>query len=335
MTWGRVHGHAAIIRSFESAWRKGRLGHAYLFVGPTGVGKHTLARELARALLCEIPSKSLQACGRCAGCALADAGTHPDLILAARPEDKVDLPIETVRELIEHLSLKPARGGRKVAILDDADDLTAEAANAFLKTLEEPPPGSILILIGGPTPERQFATILSRCQVVPLSPLRNDEVTELLREQGIVDEGRVDRLVRIAGGSIGQALALDDDALWQFRKSLLATLAAAKIDAFELATAWNHSVEEAGKEAGVRRRRASLMLRLLIGLLQDAQRVSHGVQPLVADSSEAATLRSVAGRLGQEKLLAWIDRATEADLQIDRKVQLDLIVEAFADALAR
>src|SRR5262245_53663535 len=144
MTWGRVRGHAAIIRSLDSAWRKGRLGHAYLFVGPSGIGKHTLARGLARALLCETASKSLQACGRCASCALVDAGTHPDLILAARPEDKVDLPIETVRELIEHLSLKPARGGRMMAILDDADDLNSEAANAFLKTLEEPPPRSIL-----------------------------------------------------------------------------------------------------------------------------------------------------------------------------------------------
>jgi len=140
MNWGRVMGHEAVARSFEAAWRKGRLGHGYLFVGPTGVGKHTFARELARAILCETRSGGLEACGRCAGCALVDAGTHPDLFLAARPDDAVDLPIELVRDLIEHLALKPARGGRKVAILDDADDLTPEAANAFLKTLEEPRP---------------------------------------------------------------------------------------------------------------------------------------------------------------------------------------------------
>src|SRR4051812_16934528 len=150
MSWPRVRGHEAIVRSFDAAWRKGRLGHAYLFVGPAGVGKHTLARELARALLCETRGDSLAACGACGSCKLVDANTHPDLTLAARPEEKLELPIERIRELIEHLSLKPARGGRKVAILDDADDLNEESANAFLKTLEEPPPGSLLILIGGP-----------------------------------------------------------------------------------------------------------------------------------------------------------------------------------------
>jgi len=335
MTWDRVRGHEGIVRSFDAAWRKGRLGHAYLFAGPAGVGKHTLARELARALLCERHSATLAACGRCGSCALVDAGTHPDLILTARPEDKVDLPIELIRELIEHLALKPARGGRKVAVLDDADDLSADAANAFLKTLEEPPPGSVLILIGGPTPERQFGTVLSRCQVVPFTPLGKNEVVELLRAKGISDEGRLDRLVRVAGGSVGQALALDDETLWQFRKTLLNALAAPALDVFGLATEWHHYVEDAGKEAGVRRRRASLVLRLLIGLLQDAQRVTHGVPPLVADSSEAATLEAVARRLGPERVMAWIDRATEADLQVDRKVQLELVIEAFADSLAR
>ena len=335
MSWARVRGHESIVQSFDSAWRKRRLGHAYLFVGPAGIGKHTLARELARALLCETPSRSLAACGKCGSCTLVDAGTHPDLILTARPEDKVDLPIELIRELIEHLSLKPARGGRKVAILDDADDMSDVAANAFLKTLEEPSPGSVLILIGGPAPERQFSTIVSRCQVVAFTPLAKDDVVKLLRANGIVDEGRLDRLVRVAGGSVGQAVALDDETLWQFRKTLLNAVSAPSLDVFGLATEWNHYVEEAGKEAGVRRRRASLVLKLLIGLLQDAQRVLHGVPPLVADETEAATLGAVARRLGTERLMDWIDRAAAADLQVDRKVQLELVIEAFADSLAR
>jgi DNA polymerase-3 subunit delta' len=335
MSWGRVHGHEAIVRSFDSAWRRGRLGHAYLFVGPAGVGKHTFARELARSLLCERLSEKLLACGQCSSCALVDAGTHPDLSLAARPEEKVELPIETIRELIEHLSLKPARGGRKVAILDDADDLNEEAANAFLKTLEEPPPGSVLILIGGPTPERQYSTILSRCQVVPFLPLGAKEVDLLLQRHGVTDAARRERLRRVAGGSVGQALALNDEGLWEFRRTLLKAIESEKLEALDLATQWNQHVEEAGKDAGTRRRRAALILKLLIGLLQDALRIAHGVAPLVADKAEAASLEKLAGRLGPEKLLAWIDRAGEADLQIDRRVGIELTIEAFTDALAR
>src|SRR4051794_14315205 len=105
MTWARVKGHEAIVRSFDAAWRRGRLGHAYLFVGPTGVGKHPFARELAGAALGEARSDGLEACGRCGGCLLVDAGTHPDLFLARRPDEAVDLPIELIRDLTEHLAL--------------------------------------------------------------------------------------------------------------------------------------------------------------------------------------------------------------------------------------
>src|SRR5262249_26460614 len=149
VSWQRVRGHDALVQAFDRVVRRGRLAHAYLFTGLPGVGKRLFAEELAKALLCEQPpGPRLEACDRCPACALVDAGTHPDLYVATRPEESLELPIEVVRELCRSFALKSARGRGKVAILDDADDLNVAAANCFLKTLEEPPPRSVLLVIG-------------------------------------------------------------------------------------------------------------------------------------------------------------------------------------------
>src|SRR5205085_9524296 len=98
VSWQRVRGHDLLAKSFAEVVRRGRLGHAYLFVGPAGVGKHLFARELAKALLCENPAGKFDACDTCPACQQVEAGTHPDLILPSRPDDKVELPIATIRE---------------------------------------------------------------------------------------------------------------------------------------------------------------------------------------------------------------------------------------------
>src|SRR5438552_2043989 len=127
MSWKNVLGHDADVAAFASAWKRGRLGHAYLFVGPAGVGKHTFARELAKTVLCETRGERFEACDACASCHLVDAGTHPDLFTVERPEEKNVIPISLIRRddtspeepiLLEQLALKPARGQRKVAIVD-------------------------------------------------------------------------------------------------------------------------------------------------------------------------------------------------------------------------
>ena len=143
MPWGSVRGHDRLVADLRRAAAQGRLPHAFLFVGPEGVGKHLFARTLARALLCERPPEAaLAPCGECPSCHQVEAGTHPDVLAVARPEDKHELPIRAIRDLGHDLALKPMRGARRVAVVDDADDLSEEASNAFLKTLEEPPPGS-------------------------------------------------------------------------------------------------------------------------------------------------------------------------------------------------
>src|SRR5204862_1598144 len=125
---------------------------------------------------------------------------HPDFFPARRPEEAHEFPIELMRELCVAFSLKSARGHGKVVLIDDADDLNEESANCFLKTLEEPPPRSVLILIGS-SPERQLPTIVSRCQVVRFAPLTDDLVRKVLSANEVTEPRLRGRLVRLSAGS--------------------------------------------------------------------------------------------------------------------------------------
>ncbi len=333
MSWQRVRGHEALIEGFRRVVERGRLAHAYLFVGPQGVGKHRFAVELGRTLLCEQPPGSLQACEECPSCVQLDAGSHPDFLDVARPADVLEFPIELMRSVCDSFALKSARGRGKVVIVDDADDLNAESANCFLKTLEEPPPRSVLILIGS-SPERQLATIVSRCQVVRFAPVPDALVAQLLAEQG-VEAAQVPRLVRLGRGSPGLALQLADPDLWQMRAKLLAGLTGKPGDSVELSKAWMTFVEEAGKESSAQRTRAALVLRLLIDFLNDALVVASGGTPRRTDPAEHQLLHQLAARQTPERLLTLLDRCLEADEQIDRRVQLVLLVEALLDSLSQ
>jgi DNA polymerase-3 subunit delta' len=323
------------VSAFDQVLKRGRLAHAYLFTGPAGIGKRLFAGELAKALLCEAPpGDKLEACDACDACHQVAAGTHPDFFTAGRPEEMVVFPIDTIRELCQDLSLKPARGRYKVAILDDAEELSPEASNCFLKTLEEPPPRSLLILISN-QPERQLSTIISRCQVIAFAPLPPALVAELLRAQGIDDEALLDRVVRLSGGSPGDAEALADPALWEFRRTLLHGLTRPRPDTVALAQEWTRFVEEAGKEGPVRRRRATQVLRLLVEFLREALRFSVGGTPALVDPEDLGFLKELGQRVDPDQLVDLLQLCLEGDFQIDRMAQIVLVLEALLDAFGQ
>ena len=169
--WQGILGHDDVAEHFRATLHRGRLASTYLFVGPAGIGKRRFALALAKALLCQnADDLALEPCGRCESCRLFDAGSHPDLDLVGLPKDKSTLPLELFIGDKEHrnqdglchrIALRPFLGGRKVAIIDDADRFSQESANCLLKTLEEPPPRSLVILIGT-SPSKQLPTIRSR-----------------------------------------------------------------------------------------------------------------------------------------------------------------------------
>ncbi len=265
MSWHGIEGHDDVVEQFRRAIARGRLASSFLFAGPAGIGKRTFALKLAQAMLCQTqPDAALDPCGSCPSCAQVTAGTHPDLNVVAKPDDKSVIPVELLigdrehrrREgLCHNIGVKPSMGGRKIAVIDDADYLNAEGANALLKTLEEPPPRSLLILIGT-TPAKQLPTIRSRCQLIRFQPLPIETVAALLAVEGLVaDPAEARRLARYSEGSLQRALELADPDLWSFRNTLYERLSEANLDSTGLARTVAAFVEEAGKEPSARRAR--------------------------------------------------------------------------------
>lgn len=334
MSWSHIHGHDSICEQFRAAYRQGRMAHAYLFAGPHGIGKRKFAIELAKALLCESPPDILSACDHCSGCIQVEAETHPDCTIVRKPDDKLELPIDTIRELCGNLGLKPTRGSRKVAIIEDADDFNIESANAFLKSLEEPPPGTTLILLSS-SPDSQLATIRSRCQVVNFAPLSARALEQILIENEVTDRERIKQLIGMAGGSAGQALALNDPAVWELRKALITAMNQSRFASSSLIEHWNLFIEGAGKESALQRLRAAVAVRILMDLLMRTLHLLLGADPGKQDPLEAEILQRFGKRLGVDGLIRLLDDCTQADDWIDRRVQLVLLTDWIIEKLSQ
>ena len=337
MSWHSVRGHDRVVESLRTSLGQGRFPHALFLAGPEGIGKRTFARKLAQALLCETRGDDeLDPCGVCPGCVQVAGSTHPDLIEAGCPEDKHELPIKVIRELCDWFSLKPARGRRKVAIVDDADDLNEEASNAFLKTLEEPPPGAVLILIGT-SPEIQLETVISRCQVVRFQPLPEPEIVTLLLEQGITsDPAEAASMAALSEGSVSRALGLTDASLQEFRRGLIDDLAGDRgFQAPELAHRLLAFVKQAGKESVDQRRRASLLIGELARFFRGVLWGTAGLAAPCPDPNDRRAAHNLAERLEPEDVMILADRCIEADYQVQRKLYMPLILESLMHDLAR
>lgn len=213
MSFAGILGQTSAVRALESQLRSGRVAHAYLFTGPHGVGKKAAALALARGLNCERPGECADSA--CRPCQKISKGIHSDVQVIDKawqaalrdeePEEQRTLKIETIREALHILSLKPVEGKRRVLILDEAETITPEAGNAFLKTLEEPPPSAVLVLLSVEY-ERLLSTIRSRCQRVRFSPLNEKLVAQILGKNG-VEKALAQTLAQISEGSVSAAMA--------------------------------------------------------------------------------------------------------------------------------
>ncbi len=224
MSFSNILAQQTAVWLFKKALQEEKLAHAYLLTGPDGVGKRTLAKETAKGLNCrgdypqletqnsELKTEVIWPCDRCRECRLIESDQYAD-VMVLTPENK-SLKIETIRRLQRAVALKPYESHFRVAIIQDVDQLTPDAAHAFLKTLEEPPQG-VFFFLTTQYRERVFATIQSRCQVVFMKA-----IPKQILEQKMIPRP----IISLAQGSFGRASYWMDPEIGERRKKILSAL---------------------------------------------------------------------------------------------------------------
>ena len=323
MRLGAVRGHASVRRLLARAVARGRLPPSLVLSGPDGVGKRQVAVGLAELLNCEAvrdagAADAPESCGGCPTCRRIARGVHAD-VLEVAPGDTGTIRVDAVRGVVEQAGYRPFEGRRRVVIVDDADRLVAEAQNALLKTLEEPPPASVFLLVTH-RPHLLLPTVRSRCPELRFGSLATDEVVDVLVGECGVAPAAAPAAAAAADGSVARALEAGSDEYLQARESAAAalrTLAAAPPPKRRL---------EAGKDlVGARRARSSAAtereavtrrLRALGTLFRDLQVVSaDGDRAWLANADLAEQLEALSRSYGADRAgrgFETVDRAVEA-----------------------
>lgn len=281
-----ILGHERTIARIESLLTGSRLAHAYLFTGDAGIGKHRVAIATAAARLDAVPD------------ALAD---HPDAFVVDAADDAT-LSIDVIRDLIDFASRRPVRGPGRVFVVRDADRLTEEGQNALLKTLEEPPDASLMLLVCA-RPEALLPTIRSRAQSIRFQPLDIEATRTVLEREGTE---RAELLASLAHGSPGNATVLARAGLLEQRRVLLDWWTGRDRD--PLGTAEALYVELKGKDAGVRHR-TRLVVELWVTLLRDLAIAAAGAPEIAWNRDLGPEIAEAAGRRDLEATTAALAHA--------------------------
>lgn len=368
MIWDSIRGHGEIVNWFRRTIRRGRLSQGYIFAGPEGIGKRLFAQTLAQCLLCQQhTNEELLACGECNSCKMIQRGhegadasadedegkpskkqrgqSHPDLHTVGRLKGKSELTVEVFlgppekrgREGLCHdLSLRPMVSDRKIAIIDDASEMNTESANAFLKTLEEPQPRTLILLIANNL-EALLPTIRSRCQTVRFDPLPLRDVAELLiAQKWVSDPAEASVLAELSGGSLTVAKQLLDPALRELRDTWYQQLAG-DFDAYSLAENLSAGIEAIGGDANTQRRNAQWLIRFGLEFFRTAalhllDRPEGAVIPAAVSFASRFDANSP---YDLEFIANLFDRVAETQQHIESNVSVPRCLEVLCEDLAR
>lgn len=329
MSWSAIVGQALAVRLLRQAVGSGKLAHAYLFVGPEGVGKRTVAMELARALNCKAPG-SEGACGHCKSCVklVADPPSHPDLTLI-EPDGRF-IKTDQMRELQAEMYARPNEGAFRVAIINGADRLNPEAGNRVLKLLEEPPAYAVFLLLthnlAGVLP-----TLISRCQVVNFPPLNPGAVADLLAQRLGCDLVQARVWASLSGGSIGRAIAMAQDPEINRRRDETYDLLCKIYEMDDISLiGYSETLEK-------QRDQLDEWLEMTIVWLRDALLVTQASpDALLINADRTANVQRLSETYGANTLIAMVDAVTGVRNHLQRnantRLALDVLLLRLKDA---
>jgi DNA polymerase-3 subunit delta' len=321
MTFDQILGHERQKEILNRSLAGGRLAHAYLFSGPDGIGKRLMALALARAIACH----EQRGCGNCQACRKIDHRNHPDLHVLE--PDGNSIKIEQVRAFQKDLNLKPLEAPRKICLIEEADSMTVGAANALLKTLEEPRGDTLLILLSA-HPNRLLETIRSRCQPLPFTRHPNSRIQAQLEKQLDIDSTEAHVLAALSEGSFKKAFGKDRELYLEERRKLLKTLTG-------LSSGSILPILDFAEQLAADKTVLPDILEIFQAFYRDVMMMlqGRGDDDLVnLDLKEK--IHRVSGREDIASILAKIEALIEARRQLDRNVNRQLAMEVLLLELA-
>lgn len=319
MPFNSIVGHEQPKRFLQSALRHNRLAHALLFHGEDQIGKRLTAHILAQAVNCEAdPSPDIpDACGVCRSCRQIDSGAHPDVTILAATSGKGET--EQIRDIESRFIYRPLVGVRKIVILDNAELLRNEAANALLKTIEEPPPDSLIILVSA-RPDTLLPTIRSRCQEIRFAPLPVVLVEDVVRRRRGLSEADARFLAMVSGGRLGMALEADPEALRAERAVFLRLVSP---EALKSVSALFATCETVAKSE-----ESEIALRWLAAWFRDLAVIKvRGDRTRLLNTDRVSELEGLAGRLPLEKILDLATYVESMEQGLERNLNKQLMLE--------
>jgi len=321
MDWN-YYGNAAAVALLRSHVATGSLRQAYLFSGPGGVGRRTLALRFAQAVNCQNPPQAGAYCGVCRACKLIAEMRHPDLEIVAAEQREGVLRVEQIRELQHHLSLAPYEGYYRIALLLRFEEANLNAQNALLKTLEEPPP-KVLILLTAEDSESLLPTIVSRCENVRLRPMATQALAQTLLEKQAAEASLAAQIARLAAGRPGIAIHLlhhpqERQKLYQMITDHLHLLSSSVLDRFALAERFAREMTKA-ELVPMLESWLSFWRDVILSAYSDQQSLTY------ADFSEAAAV--IAAQVGKEQCLEVLRQLRQTLEYLQGNVNLRLALE--------